>query len=344
MINLNFLLLGAFNRGALENIYKAQFERLGIHTTCIDIVNPYYEAVQASLFNKAWNKIAPGFFYEPINRRLLQDLKGHYDVIIVFKGMYLTPETVSCIKSITRLLICYNPDHPFVFYSQGSGNANVEKAIRHYDVYYTYSDTIAMPLAERYGVRTGVIPFGYDDRLSPSVSSSNRASGKIIFVGTYDKERACRLSELKTKELLVFGDSQWVKLKTRVANNAYAGYGLYDQDYADAAAQALGVLNFLRPQNLITQSHNMRTFEVPGYGGLLISNRTEEQSLFFTDNEEAIYFDSSEELNDKINFLERHPAFADTLKKNALRKSQVSGYAYSKRAEDWLRDIKGYLN
>ena len=47
--------------------------------------------------------------------------------------------------------------------------------------------------------------------------------------------------------------------------------------------------------------HTSRTFEIPACGGFMLSERSKEHSDFFEENKEAIFFDSAEELFNKIN-------------------------------------------
>jgi spore maturation protein CgeB len=46
----------------------------------------------------------------------------------------------------------------------------------------------------------------------------------------------------------------------------------------------------------------MKTFEIPACGGVMFTNQTEEQSLFFRDGQEAIFFNTLEELLDKAKY------------------------------------------
>jgi len=87
----------------------------------------------------------------------------------------------------------------------------------------------------------------------------------------------------------------------------------------------------------------MRTFEVPGYNGLLISERTEEQLFFFEEDKEAIYFDSIEELKDKLQFYKAHGSLVSKIKANGNNRSIKSGYAYQNRTKLMISYINKYL-
>jgi spore maturation protein CgeB len=335
---MKILLLGAFGEGALENYYLRGLKMVNKDVTTYDIATAYYEQISRSLVNKVINKIAPNIFFAPLNQALERFVKGkHFDVILVFKGLALFPQTISLLKRHTVLLCCYNPDHPFKFFSEGSGNANIRKSIRLYDLYITYARRITSDLRNHYGVNAFTIPFGYDDKAAkegcqPPAGINN----KWLFIGAYDHGRASFIKELGKENVAVFGDHKW---QTRNRYNAliqavYQGRSLYGDEYKTAVASGFGVFNLLRRQNIEEDSHNMRTFEVPGYGGLLIANRTTEQMAFFEEDKEAIYFDSLVELKDKLNYLEANPGKALQMKRAAMERSVRSNYSYLQRSSE----------
>lgn len=340
------MIIGAFDPAALECKYTKAFDKLGVSYDCFDAVTPYYQAIQHSLFTKLRYRLDPNSIYRPINTSLLASLRQKkYDAIIVFKGMALLPETIEALRQHGSLLICYNPDHPFQYFSSGSGNRNVRESINKYDLYCTFSQRIAASLQEQFAVASAVIPFGYDDQLIPQAGNRIDLKGRFLFAGAYDSNRAAQMEQLIVNDVALFGDSKWAT-RTRPgskARNAFTGNSLVGQDYADAIAAADGMFNFLREQNIVEGSHNMRTFEVPGYGGVLISNRTEEQQSFFEENSEAIFFSNIEELNDKLRFLKRNPDMIPAIKQRARERSLRSGYSYLERAASWLGIIRHYL-
>ena len=344
---MKILIAGALGEGALEHYYIRGLKRNNVACDCFDITDAYYTAISRNLTNKVVNKIYPGIFFDPVNRSIKKFIDGkQYDAIIVFKGMALYPETISELKRHTKLLCCYNPDHPFRFYSPGSGNKNVLNSINLYDLYITYAGRIAKELRDSYGVESFVLPFGYDDEVVPSEIPFTKAVGNLSFIGAYDNDRYKILEKIEADNLLVYGDPKW---GTRTGLNSksrsrYTGQSVYGQDYVDIIASSDGVFNFLRQQNLEEGSHNMRTFEVPGYGGLLISNRTEEQLCFFEEDKEAIYFETIEELNDKLKFIKGKDTYISMLKKNARDKSLKAGFGYSQRTTTLLKHLSDLIN
>jgi spore maturation protein CgeB len=345
---MKILLLGAFSKGALENYYLRGLRALGIECSCFDITKDYYSAIGHSIWNKVINKIHADFFFNPINRKLSEFLDGEfYDIILVFKGLTLYTETIGNLRAHTKILCCYNPDHPFKYYSPDSGNRYTLESIRLYDIYFTYSGRISEQLKSEWEVKSYVIPFGYDDSEQGDYHLDAAIyENKWLFIGTWDREREALLSTLKENNLNIYGDESWNNhsgKKNDKIINSYQGKPLYNDEYKAAIQNASGIFNFLRPQNIEEGSHNMRTFEVPGYGGLLISNRTEEQKGFFEEDKEAIYFEGSEELNDKLQFLDGNKTVVEKIKRAARRRSENSGYGYSFRSRQLFDVIRNYL-
>ena len=133
--------------------------------------------------------------------------------------------------------------------------------------------------------------------------SSRKYEDKFLFIGAYDRGRSTYLNKLKLTNLEIYGDDKWASRNARrpYIENAFQKRKLLNEELVSAVESAKGIINLLRQQNIKEDSHNMRTFEVPGYGGLLITQRTTEQAEFFEEGKEIIFFDSPDELKDKLN-------------------------------------------
>ncbi len=260
--------------------------------------------------------------------------------------MTLYTSTIEKLKAHTSLLCCYNPDHPFKFFSPGSGNKHILDSIPLYDMYFTFSTNISEQLKKDWNAESYAIPFGYDDSDVTSYPSAHSVfQDKWLFIGTWDKERMNWLSSVQEPDLNIYGDSNWStrSTKSKQVAAAYRGGPIYDGQYIDAIQNASGVINLLRRQNIEEGSHNMRTFEVPGYGGLLIANRTTEQGGFFEEDKEAIFFENVEELNDKLKFLGRNQEIVGRIKQAARIRSESSGYSYNCRSRQLVDLLSKHL-
>ena len=80
-------------------------------------------------------------------------------------------------------------------------------------------------------------------------------------------------------------------------------------------------LNLLRDQNKC--SHNMKTFEIPSMGGLLVTERSQEQQSFFPENKASLMFNTVRDFKYKIQSLSYK-----SIKYKNIRKA---GYKIAKR-------------
>jgi spore maturation protein CgeB len=88
----------------------------------------------------------------------------------------------------------------------------------------------------------------------------------------------------------------------------------------------------MRPHNL--NSHNMRTFEIPGIGGIQLAPDTDEHRLFFEPNKEIFLYNSFLDCVSKINYiLELTEHEANEIRKAAHKTSIDKKYSYAERAK-----------
>ena len=94
-------------------------------------------------------------------------------------------------------------------------------------------------------------------------------------------------------------------------------------------------LNILRDQN--ENSHNMKTFEIPAMGGLMITKRTKEQEYFFPENEACLMYQDLNELKTKIRKVLKKSKKFHKISKKAYKLSKY--YSYKSRAKQILKSL-----
>lgn len=336
------LLVGSFKPTALERIFEKNLKRCGYDIHRFDLLK--YKKNQKSIYNRVKRKLVGSFYNIKLNKSFIQQVELlKPQVILVFRGSNLFPETLAAIKDIPEVLINFNPDHPYFFPNPNlKESINIKDSIGHYHLYIHYAQTVVDTLKSDYGVDSLRIPFGFDEDAIIS-DHGEQDLNEIIFAGAWDKEREEILSKVAENfTLKIYGDQDW-KIKTvlnKNIRNCFTNEMLQPDKYQIVAREAQGMINLLREQNLREGSHNMRTFEVTGFGGVLITQRTKEQEEFFKENEEVLFFDDSEELYDKIAFLKKNPSKIISLKQNALERSKKSQYDYYHR----VKILDDYLN
>lgn len=325
---------------AIENFYVKYFRELGIEVDLFSAQGIFLDYYKKSHYNKLLFKAGISSIYVQINNLLIDHiLKFEPNVVFVFKGMEIFPKTLNWIRKQRIKTVNYNPDNPFIFSGRGSGNKNVSKSIWLYDLHFTYNRSVQLQLETDTNGLVAYLPFGHD--ISDQFYDRLRNEPEILdpcFVGNPDKQRALAVQKLASKGLRihVFGYG-WKKFVTD------AKIVIHEAVLADELFFTLRryrvQLNLMRPHNL--ESHNMRTFEVPAVGGIMIAPSNDEHRSFFDHGKEVFLFDGMSQCADLINELLRLPSQEAAKVRNAARERCVSSdYSYKERARQSLQSIR----
>jgi hypothetical protein len=287
-------------------------------------------------------RILPKAVYKKSNDDLLKLVCDYNpDFIWLFKGADIFPDTVRKIRKMGYTVIVYNADHPFRFFSRGSGNAFIEQSIPEYNLYLTYSRTIAAELAVHYPkLRTCVIPFGHSvDEETYSVISQEQEVIRPCFLGNPDSYRAEYIKHLLNKGINVdvYGHG-WNNFLPRSEGLQIFG-AVLGLDMYKTLRRYRVQLNFLRPHN--ANSHNMRTFEAPACGAIMLAEETEEHIEFFRTDIEAFYFTDKKTLTEKVRYLLSMSAVdANDIRNRARNRSVNMAYTYRDRASQVINIVE----
>jgi spore maturation protein CgeB len=287
-----------------------------------------------SIFNKIIYRLGYRKIINDIQIIIFQKVSEfNPDISIVFKGMEIMPQTIVLLKAKGIKIVNYNPDNPFIFSGRGSGNRNVRNSITLYDFYFTYDDETRLRLLSK-GVNSALIPFGYNiGGFDYNVLKECDEIKKICFLGNADKSRVSFLNNLAMNgyDVVVYGGN-WSNFNIHTNIEIY---GLkYGVDFYDILQKYIVQINLLRPHNL--NSHNMRSFDIPGSGGIMLAPRTSDHVSFFEEGKEVFLFSNLNEAMSRLNsifelsFVERNKIRA------AARKKVISDYTYSKRVEKMI--------
>lgn len=300
---MKLLIIGSDKVFSIENFYYKYLIELGVDTkrfTAQAIFYDYY--FSGNILRKIIFKLGLSSIHKKINnqfKEIVDDFKP--DIIWVFKGMEITPESLKWAKSKGIKLINYNPDNPFIFTGKGSGNANVTDSIGLYDFHFTYNLEIQKQLQQQYNAKTDFLPFAFDvsKELFDECSKEDEIV-KACFLGNPDKIRSAFLEQLASKgiEIDVFGND-WDKFVTH--KNITTHMPVYSNEQWKTLRKYRVQINLMRIHN--EDSHNMRTFEVPGIGGLQVAPNTKEHQLFFEEGKEIFLYKDIDECVTKINYL-----------------------------------------
>jgi hypothetical protein len=250
-------------------------------------------------------------------------------VVFVFKGMEVLPETLIKLKQAGIKLVNYNPDNPFIFSGYGSGNKNVSQSIHLYDLHLTYNLEILEKLKSMQ-LNAEFFPFAFEpgDDKAPRLLETDEVL-KPCFLGNPDKSRVDFLNQLAERgvKLDVYGND-WAK------NNINPNITAYPPVYGDEMISVLRKyrvqLNLMRIHNL--NSHNMRSLEIPGHGGIQLAPRTVEHEMLFVEGKEIFLYNDVDDCVKQIDKL-LNLSFAEALViRGRAQNTAKSKHTYKQRS------------
>lgn len=338
---MKLLIVGSDKVFSIENFYVKYLKELGVNVerfTAQAIFYDYY--FSGNILRKIIFKLGLSSIHQKINTQFKEIVIAFKpDVIWVFKGMEITPDSLQWAKQKGIKLVNYNPDNPFIFTGKGSGNANITNSIDLYDFHFTYNLEIKKQLEEKHKAKTGFLPFAFDvsDDLFETCKQEQEVV-KACFLGNPDKIRAAFIEQLAAKgvEIDVFGND-WDKFVHH--KNITPHKPVYSTEQWKTLRKYRLQINLMRVHN--EDSHNMRTFEVAGIGGIQVAPNTKEHNLFFEDGKEIFLYKNVDECVGKINYLlslsnEQANNFRAVIRQAAIEKK----HSYKDRAMQVLETIK----
>ena len=237
------------------------------------------------------------------------------DILFVYKGVFVTTETLSFALSRKCKLVLFYPD-----VSMSAHGANIPKAIPMYDLVFTTKTFGIRDLEAKYGVRNAFfIPHGFDPDIHRQLVFSNEEYAifgcEASFVGNWSPKKEKWLAHLKQElpeiKLKIWGD-QWGRADP-ILRSSIQGRPVLGDLYALAIQCSKINLGILSEQVAGASSGDLitsRTFHIPAASGFMLHERNEESVLYYKENEEAAFFDGPDELVSKV---------ADFMKDDAAR-------------------------
>jgi spore maturation protein CgeB len=327
---MKILILCAGDTYTLGWSYRRGFESAGCQVSMID---PGQLLDESPLWrNHLSRRLFERSLIAAFNRRWLAELvEVEADAVWIGKGAWSVPWLWAAYKQArpATKLICYNADDPITTYSRGGNRPWVSQAIPCFDLFCTYNGLLVEPIRAAGARRVLRLPFAWDPAIHP-MQPQDGYDHDVVFVGNADAYREEWLTNIlkvpsaRDWRMAVFGLWQDVAdpvLAERIQHRQVVG-----GEMAQVLARSKVALNVLRRQN--EGSHNMRTFETPGCGGLMASQYSAEQDAVFPVDEAAIYFTTPKEAVSRIDRVLSNDALLDRLRQGARERVQTQTYGH----------------
>lgn len=323
------MIVGSRQPASIETFYALGLERLGLH---VRVFEPHNH-VSPTFVCRIRQRFHDPSVYRRANSRLIAECRSmRPDIVWVFKGVELLPDTISTIRALGALVVNFNPDHPFIRTSWTHGGRNVADAVARYDLYFSYHRNLVGQLKPN-----GVwLPFGFHlpDPEYGAISQADEI-GRACFVGTLDGHRAELLRSLASDGIPidVFGPRNRHARRLTGTSRITLHDTVFGPTFWRTLRSYRVQLNFLREHNF--GSHNQRTFEVPAAGGILLTPDTQEQREFFAEGKEVFFYESCDDMRSHLDtLLTLRPSYARDLRHAARERSVTEDYTYARRARD----------
>jgi spore maturation protein CgeB len=279
--------------------------------------------------------------------------KKQFDAVLFWRPTHIFPSTILHLNKKNIKTISYNNDDPF-----GPRFHNLAPW-HHIFLWYWYFKSLPFFQKNFFYRRINckeakLIGINHTELLMPSflpwrdkpisLNKSDKAKFlcDVVFIGHYEKDgresyiRALAHSSIDFK---LWGGKYWTQ---EVLGDAYELLApiepVHGQDYVKAINGSKICLCFLSKLN--RDQYTRRCFEIPATGKVLLSERTDELSSLFVENEEAVFFSTKEEMIEKVEWLLNNPEICHDIGQAGMKKSWDSGYDIFSRTKGFLEAIK----
>lgn len=271
--------------------------------------------VDAQLYSPPWRnpfgriglRVLRNELIEEFNRRILREAElFRPEVLLVYKGTHVEPETIRAMRDTG--IACYNYFPDSSFFTHGD---RLIRALRECDcIFYTKPnhETYLVALSAREG---RFVRHGYDPqlhRIRPVDARKREELGHdVLVIGTHHPHKESLLAELLERspdlDLGIWGNLWEENCQSPRVRHTIRGSALEGELYVDAIRSArINLALMSGPVHGAPggDETSTRTFEIPACGGFMIHERSPELERLFARDEEVVMFDSIEELDGKI--------------------------------------------
>lgn len=228
----------------------------------------------------------------------------NFDVLWIEKGNMIHPWTLWQIKRkfpLLRIVSCSEDD----MYASHGHSLWYRYGLPFYDCVFTtklYNLEELKTLGARH---TKLFLDSYDEKIHKPIKLNEfeleRFSCDVSAIGAFETNRANSLLYLAQHgiKVHVWGNG-WSKMVNVSPNLIIKNEFLFGEDYSKAICATKININFLRKIN--RDEITSRSIEIPACGGFMLAERTSRHLNFFKESVEAEFFDSNEELLEKVKY------------------------------------------
>jgi spore maturation protein CgeB len=270
-------------------------------------------------------------------------------VLFVYKGAFVTPETLQYAKKAGCRLVMFFPD-----VSTKAHGSYLPKAIPNYELIFTTKTFQIKDLRELYGVtEVHFVPHGFDPEIHRPLplSQEDRRPFEcdMSFIGTWSPKKEKWLSELHAAlpqySLKIWGE-QWFKAETPNIKECIQGTAVLGDLYSVALQCSKINLGILSEQRIGSSSGDLitsRTFHITGASGFMLHERNAESLLYYKEEEESGFFEGPEEMIAQAKRFLENPELRERVRLGGYHRA-LADHSLDSRARQVLGTMSTVLN
>jgi spore maturation protein CgeB len=285
-----------------------------------------------------------------INERLWEAfIKERPEIVWLYQATMIRPGLLRRMKETipSAILVAYAEDD---MYAWRNLTWSYMFGLKYGDVVFT-TKTFNVSELKRFGAKR-VIPFDncFDrNRRQPvpvSAEERKELGAPVGFIGSFERDRAESMLFLAQRgvPVRIWGNG-WEKFMNRHPNlrieGRSMGYEPAGLGYAKGVCATDINLCFLR--RISRDRQTGRTVEIPACKGFMVAERTDEHLKLFKENEEAVFFDSNEELLSKVRYYLDHPEERLRIAEQGYRRAMEADYSYHGRLRFLLGQVETFF-
>lgn len=307
--------------GRTEEVYGRGFSAIGCEVKHFTWIQAEPTLLNRSFGYKVAWRVAWQLLARSANHKLIEIANQFQpDLTFVVSPTLIHPSSIRALQQ-HGLVFVFFTDNPLDQHHTHS-NSWIKRGLPLWDAVFIWSQCLAKQLTEKKVKNVVFHPFCSDVQYHVT-QRKNSPIYDVAFIGNWDasRKREQYLKAISHYQLGIWGSDYWVThCRETSLGNLCKGMCTYEEIPEILGSAKIG-LNILRPQN--ETGHNIRTFEIPATGTLMLSERSQDLLNLFEEDREAVYFSNPDELKQKVEHLLQNPSLiqsiADAGYKKALR-------------------------
>jgi hypothetical protein len=301
----------------------------------VDIDQPINNT--ARIFRSFGWRFYKGPLIRQINNYFKEQIRDQpkFDLVWIDKGVFISPSIMEQLSRQGSILVHYTPDTAFAY----NRSDLFFDALPLYDHCIT-TKSFELEEYKRMGARNvHYSTQGFDPLLHRKYYTMEEKDG-IVFIGLHEEWRQKVVEAvIAAKMKISVGGAGWKGFAIKMKGNPYFQYlgeSIFHERYAKIISGSKISIGLLSRR--FSEKHTTRTFEIPACFTALATERNDEISSFYKEDE-VIYFEDIPDLLQKVARALSDPEYLELITVNGYNRVHSGGYDYRSILEKLVKDM-----